>query len=297
MAKAQFTKQMTVAEFEVLFPDDDACKSYLQGRRWPVVVSCPRCGNEKVAPVSGRAFNWQCRACSPAGYRFSVLVGTIFENTNVGLRTWFKVIHLMLVSKKGIAALQVQRIFGFGSYETAHYMCMRIRAGLVDPQFRQLMGIVEVDETYIGGKDKNKHVDKRSGVRGPSGKQPIVGAVERNGQVVARVVAHTDAATLHGFIREAVSTKVDLLATDDYRGYLGLKGYKHASVRHSAGEYVVGAVHAQTIDSFWSLIKRGIMGTFHKVSAKYLPLYVAEFEFRYNNRNTADIFGAAVARC
>jgi transposase-like protein len=297
MAQAQFTKQMTVPQFEALFPDDDACKAYLQARRWPVAVSCPRCSNEKVAAVTGRAFNWQCRACSPSGYRFSVLVGTIFENTNVGMRTWFKVIHLMLVSKKGIAALQVQRMFGFGSYETAHYMCMRIRAGLVDPKFRQLMGIVEVDETYIGGKDKNKHANNRSGVRGPSGKLPIVGAVSRKGHVVARVVAHTDAATLHCFIREAVSTKVDLLATDDYRGYLGLKGYKHASVRHSAGEYVVGAVHTQTIDGFWSLIKRGIMGTFHKVSAKYLPLYVAELEFRYNNRNTADIFGAAVARC
>ena len=295
-AKAQFTRQMTIGQFEELFPDDDACKAYLQARRWPVGVKCPRCANEKVAAITGRAFNWQCRSCSPTGYRFSVLVGTIFENTNVGMRNWFRVIHMMLISKKGVAALEVQRVMGFGSYETAHYMCMRIRAGLVDPVFRQLMGIVEVDETYIGGKDKNKHADKRSGIRGPSGKLPVVGAVERKGQVVARVVAHTDAAT-HGFIREAVSTKVDLLATDDAGGYMGLKGYPHESVRHSQGEYVVGAVHRQTIDGFWSLIKRGIMGTFHKVSAKYLPLYVAEYEFRYNNRNNADIFGAAVARC
>jgi predicted RNA-binding Zn-ribbon protein involved in translation (DUF1610 family) len=298
MAQAKFTKQMTIREFEEIFPNDDACKAYLQARRWAVAISCPRCGNEKVYPVANKAFHWQCTQCAAAGgYRFSVLVGTIFENTNVGLRDWFRVIHMMLTSKKGVAALEVQRVMGFGSYRTAHYMCMRIRAGLVDPAFRQLMGIVEVDETYIGGKDKNKHADKRSGVRGPSGKLPVVGAVERKGQVVARVVAHTDAATLHGFIREAVSTKVDLLATDDARGYMGLQGYPHESVRHSQGEYVVGAVHTQTIDGFWSLIKRGIMGTFHKVSAKYLPLYVAEFEFRYNNRNNADIFGAAVARC
>jgi transposase-like protein len=298
MPKPQFTKQMTIPQFETLFPDDDACRAYLQARRWPMGIRCPRCANEKVYPVANKPFHWQCQQCTPGGgYRFSVLVGTIFENTNVGLRDWFRVIHMMLTSKKGVAALEVQRVMGFGSYRTAHYMCHRIRAGLVDPQFRQLMGIVEVDETYIGGKDKNKHADKRSGVRGPSGKLPVVGAVERKGNVVARVVKHTDAATLHGFIREAVSTKVRLVATDDARGYLGLKGYPHEAVRHSQGEYVVGAVHTQTIDGFWSLIKRGIMGTFHKVSAKYLPLYVAEFEFRYNNRNNADIFGAAVARC
>jgi transposase-like protein len=244
-----------------------------------------------------RPFHWQCRACSETGYRFSVLVGTIFENTNIGLRDWFRVIHMMLTSKKGVAALEVQRVMGFGSYRTAHYLCMRVRAGLVDPEFRQLMGIVEVDETYIGGKDKNKHADQRSGIRGPSGKLIIVGAVEHKGNLVARVIKQTDSATLHGFIRETISTKVDLVATDDARGYLGLKDYPHQSVRHVQGEYVVGAVHTQTIDGFWSLIKRGIMGTYHKVSAKYLPLYVAEFEFRYNNRKNQDIFGAAVARC
>ncbi len=116
--------------------------------------------------------------------------------------------------------------------------------------------------------------------------------------MVARVINNTDAATLQGFVREAVSTKVDLLATDEHASYKGLgKDFPHEFVRHSRKEYVVGAVHTQTIDGFWSLIKRGIMGTFHKVSAKYLPLYVAEFEFRYNNRNNRDIFGVAVARC
>jgi predicted RNA-binding Zn-ribbon protein involved in translation (DUF1610 family)/transposase-like protein len=297
MAQAKFTKQMTIAEFEAAFPDDDACKAYLQSRRWPVGVRCPRCGNEKLSALIARPFHWQCRECSETGYRFSVLVGTIFENTNIGLRDWFRVIHMMLTSKKGVAALEVQRVMGFGSYRTAHYLCMRIRAGLVDPQFRQLMGIVEADETFIGGKAKNKHASERTGERGTAGKLIVAGAVERQGSVVARVIKNTDMATLHGFIRETVSTKVDLLATDDARGYLGLKGYPHESVRHSVGEYVVGAVHTNTIEGFWSLIKRGIMGTYHKVFAKYLPLYVAEFEFRYNNRKNADIFGAAVARC
>jgi hypothetical protein len=297
MAQAKFTRQMTIAQFEMAFPDDDACKAYLQSRRWPVGVKCPRCANEKLSTLVARPFHWQCRSCSDTGYRFSVLVGTIFENTNVGLRDWFRVIHMMLTSKKGVAALEVQRVMGFGSYRTAHYLCMRIRAGLVDPQFRQLMGIVEADETFIGGKAKNKHASLRTGERGTAGKLIVAGAVERRGSVVVRVIQNTDMATLHGFIRETVSTKVDLLATDDARGYLGLKGFPHESVRHSVGEYVVGAVHTNTIEGFWSLIKRGIMGTYHKVSAKYLPLYVAEFEFRYNNRKNQDIFGAAVARC
>jgi hypothetical protein len=297
MAQAQFTRQMTIGQFEELFPNDDACKAYLQSRRWPVGVKCARCGNEKLSALVARPFHWQCRNCSDTGYRFSVLVGTIFENTNVGLRDWFRVIHMMLTSKKGVAALEVQRVMGFGSYRTAHYLCMRIRAGLIDPEFRQLMGIVEADETYIGGKAKNKHGGKSGLGSGIKGKLPVVGAVSRQGTVVARAVRGTDAGTLQGFVREVVSTKVDLLATDEHMGYRGLTDYPHKVVRHSRGEYVIGAVHTQTIDGFWSLIKRGIMGTYHKVSAKYLPLYVAEFEFRYNNRKNADIFGTAVARC
>ncbi len=147
MAGPKFTRQMTVAQFDKLFPDDNACKSYLVARRWPNGVRCPRCGSENLSELMKRPFHWQCRQCSPLGYRFSVFVGTIFENTNVPMRTWFKVIYLMLTSKKGIAALQVHRTFGFGSYSTAHYMCHRIRAGLADPNFRRLIGTVEVDET------------------------------------------------------------------------------------------------------------------------------------------------------
>jgi transcription elongation factor Elf1 len=297
MAQAQFTRQMTIGQFEELFPNDDACKAYLQIRRWPEGVKCPRCGNEKLSALVARPFHWQCRNCSDTGYRFSVLVGTIFENTNVGLRDWFRVIHMMLTSKKGVAALEVQRVMGFGSYRTAHYLCMRIRAGLIDPEFRQLMGIVEADETYIGGKAKNKHGGKSGLGSGIKGKLPVVGAVSRHGTEVARAVRGTDAGTLQGFVREVVSTKVDLLATDEHQGYAGLKEYPQEVAGHSRGEYVIGAVHTQTIDGLRSLIKRGIMGTYHKVSAKYLPLYVAEFEFRYNNRKNADIFGAAVARC
>ena len=296
---AKFTPQMTVPQFEALFPTDDACKSYLVARRWPKGIRCPRCENADVYPVANKPFHWQCSKCAKAGgYRFSVLVGTIFENTNVGMRAWFRVIHMMLTAKKGVSALQVQRVMGFGSYSTAHYMCHRIRAGLADPQFRKLMGIVEADETYIGGSNRNRHWDKKEPGTGPGGKAIVIGAIERKGTVVARVIAHADTATMDRFVREAVSNKVSLIATDEHAGYRKLGDlFPHEFVRHGQGEYVNGAVHTQTIDGFWSLLKRGIMGSFHKVSRKYLPLYVAEFEFRYNNRGNPDIFGTAIGRC
>jgi transposase-like protein len=218
MARAKSVKQLTIQQLNDMFPTDDDCKRYLVQRRWPEGVHCPRCGNVDVYPVTNRPFHWQCTKCAKAGgYRFSVLVGTIFENTNKPLRDWFRVIHMMLTSKKGISALQVQRVMGFGSYETALYMCNRIRAGLSEHKHDKLAGVVEVDETYIGGKDKNKHWDKRSGGTGGtgSGKVGVIGAVKRKGTVVARVIDSFDRETLTGFIRETVSNKVSLLVTDD----------------------------------------------------------------------------------
>ncbi len=295
-------QQMTFAQWEKAFPNEDACCAYLIGHRWPEGVRCPRCGAEVTHSVSTMPNKWQCYACSPdSGYRFSHLTGTIFENTNKPLRDWFRVIHLMLTSKKGISARQIHRTLGFGSYETAWSMCHRVRAGLADENFHKLMGIVEVDETFVGGLAKNRHKDKRgdgSGGTGGSGKAIIAGAVSRKGNVVARVIENVRASTLTEFIREAVSTKVSLLCTDQWVGYKHLnKEYPHATVDHARRQYVIGAVHTQTIEGFWSIFKRGVVGSFHKVSSKYLPLYVAEFQFRYNNRLNANIFGEEIKGC
>jgi transposase-like protein len=247
------------------------------------------------------SWRWQCYTCAPeTSYRFSHLTGTIFENTNKPLKDWFRVIHLMLVSKKGMSALQIFRYMGFGSYKTAWLMCHKVRVALTE-DVKRLGGIVEVDETFVGGLAKNRHKDKRGdgrGGTGGAGKSIIVGAVKRKGNVVAHVIANVQSETLTSFVREAVSHKVSLLCTDAFPGYRKLADeYPLRSVDHAKGQYVVGAVHTQTIEGFWSLVKRGIVGNFHKVSKKYLGLYVAEFQFRYNNRENADIFGTAIKGC
>lgn len=295
------TTRLTFAALVARFQTEDDCKAYLVSRRWPDGVHCPRCGNAKVWEVKSRPFHWLCKGCNKNGYRFSVITGTIFENTKYPLVEWFKVAFLMYHAKKGMSAHQIHRMLGTGSYETAWYMCHRIRVAMRNSAKGQLFGEVEVDETFVGGKAKNRHLGKRGGPgRGGlgSGKKPIVGAISRKGQVVARVVDSVDAATLKGFVRQTVSDKVTLLVTDEWVGYKGLAAeYPHEVIRHTHEQYVVGAVHTQNIESFWSLIKRGIVGNFHKVSEKYLPLYVNEFEFRRNMRDAPDPFGEIIARC
>jgi hypothetical protein len=269
-----------------------------------------------VYALKSRPFHWVCKnpseAC-PGVYRFSVLTGTVFENTNVPLRTWFEVLFLMTQSKKGISALQVHRMIDpvrgkRGSYRTAWYMCHRIRAAMQQGGFFNLGGIVEVDETYVGGSANFAHKGNRgkktSAVQGRRGnlvpkKTTVIGAIARKGNVVCKVIERASARELQGFVKEVTADDVSLVATDEHPGYITLwrDRIPHESVNHDKGEYVRGNVHTANIDSFWSLLKRGIVGTFHQVSAKHLPLYLNEFAFRYNHRTNPDIFEAVLAGC
>jgi hypothetical protein len=292
----------TIDVFDEQFPDDTACKNFLIDMRWPDGVRCPRCKSaERIYALKARPFHWVCcnKGCGERrGYRFSVITRTIFENTKIPLKIWFKVAYLVLTSKKGISALQVHRmIFGEESthaYHTSWYMVMRWRAAMKGDAF-PLAGVVEVDEMFHGGKEKNKHASKRQHIgTGGVGKVAVIGAIARKGMVVAQVVENTDSATLDGFVRRVVDRdKVELVATDEYRPYRMSRGdapLPHDTVNHGAGEYVRGIVHTQNIESFWSLFKRGVMGSYHHVSKEYLPLYLNEFSWRFNNRKNADAF-------
>jgi transposase-like protein len=289
-----------LSELNTLFPTEEACKKFLFKHRWPDGrVNCPRCENDKPYKLS-RAWHWQCHKCAKKGYRFSLISGTVFENTKYPLKTWFTVAFMMLHSKKGMSALQIKRMVFHdrASYETVWYMCTRIRAAMNNEEFGQLMGIVEVDEAWIGGKNKNRHRAKKKIGGGPSNKIPVIAAISRKGNVVCQMIENNSQQTLSRFVRKTVGDKVELVATDEGAGYQNLdKFVPHETVDHRSGEYVRGQVHANNLESFWSLLKRGIMGSYHQVSGKYLPLYLAEFSFRHNHRKDSDMFGRLIAGC
>jgi transposase-like protein len=310
------TKQVTFRELMSRFPDEKACREFLEGKRWPDgVVKCPRCGGNAYR-LKARPFHYLCKSGKQSsapeagevvtcgkknGYRFSVITRTVFENTNYPLREWFRVIFFILHSKKGMSAHQVHRMIGTGSYETAWFMCHRIRAAMKNEEFPKLMGEVEADETFIGGKNVNRHWDKKTPWKAggaASGKVEVIGAIARKGNVVCQMIQDAGFDTHEKFVRSVISNSVSLVATDEAHHYRHLKkDLPHEVVTHSKDEYVRGRVHTQSIESFWSLLKRGIIGNYHKVSTKYLPLYPNEFTFRFNNRKNPDIFDAIIGGC
>jgi transposase-like protein len=303
---------LAIDAFDKAFQTDADCKQFLVDMRWSNGITCPRCGDKnKVYTLKARPFHWACKSGKTSiedgaevtchrrnGYRFSVITHTIFEDTKIPLKLWFRVAYLVLTAKKGISALQVHRvIFGEDSthdYHTSWYMVMRWRAAMKGDALA-LSGEVEIDETFVGGKNRNRHRNKRlPGTGGEvTGKVAVIGAIARKGMVVAKVVQNTDTRTLDSFVRQTVdSDKVELISTDEHPSYRLLKagGLPHEAVRHGQGEYVRGLVHTNNIESFWSLFKRGIVGSYHHVSKQYLPLYLNEFSWRFNNRRNRNMF-------
>lgn len=289
--------KLSLDAFDQRFPDEDACKQYLADVRWPDgKVICPRCGNDKVYKIS-RPWTWQCKGCHKKGYNFSILTATIFKDTKMPLKAWFKVAYLILSSKKGISALQIYRMMARthgADYRTYWFMCHRLRAAMKNEEWPLAGKVVEIDETYVGGKNANRPLSQRFEMkgRGAVGKTAVIGAIARKGNVVCKVIQDTTAETANRFVREVVSKRVSLVATDTGAAYQRLDrlNLPHEMVDHKALEYVRGKVHTNNIESFWSLLKRGIIGTFHQVSAEYLPLYLNEFTFRHNFRHEPDQF-------
>lgn len=275
---------MNLAKLIEHYSDDDKCREVLEDLRWPDGVRCPRCDHDEVYEVRTRN-QYQCKSCE---YRFSVTAGTIFDNTNLPLWKWFVAIYLMVESKKGISAAQVGRTIDV-SYPTAWHLCHRIREAMDDddrPDAELLSGIVEVDETWVGGKKKN------IGRGSMEGMTMVAGAVERDGNVKMDVVDTRSRSDLHGFIERHVSDDAEAIFTDEWAACEGLADddTRHETVNYSAEEWVRGEIHTNGVESLWGLLQRSIVGAYHKVSVKHLEAYLGELAWRFNNRDNDNIF-------
>lgn len=283
-------QKYTVADFEKEFPTDDACLEYIKDQRWPDgITKCEKCGvDRKHHRVNGRT----AYACDHCGNHIYPLAGTIFEKTTTRLKLWFHAMYQMGSTKCGISAKQIQRETGV-TYKTAWRMFKQIRS-LMSEEISLEGSTVEMDEMYHGG--KRKRGTGRPMV-GDKTKIPVVGMVERSGRVVARTTKDVKGSTLLGLVREYVLPE-STIYTDEFSSYDGISvvrakdgkpaGYRHRRINHTAGVYVMGDVHTNTVEGFWSLIKRGIGGTHHAVSQKFLQSYLDEYAFRYNRRDVPE---------
>lgn len=269
------------------FSNEEEARRFLEEIRWPEGVQCPRCASESVSEITTRN-QYDCNKCR---YRFSVTSGTIFHDSHLPLCKWLIAAYLMIESKKGISANQLMRTIGV-SYKTAWYLCHRIRKAMTGAYQFPLKGVIEIDETYIGGEQPGKRG------RGAGGKSVVVGAIQRDGKIILKVVGGADRKTLHEFIRKNVSEDAEAILTDGWRPYKGVGGLDvtHRTVNHSKEWVAADGTHTNNIENLWSLFKRSIVGTYHKLSAKHLQAYLEELEWRFNNRDNPWLFRDTVQR-
>jgi len=274
---------LNLATLAPYLSDKEKAAQYLESIRWPDGVVCPKCGESEREPYrlkNQKRRLWKCRACRQ---QFTVTVGTIFESSHIGLDKWLLAFYLLCSSKKGMSAHQLHRSIGV-TYKTAWFMFHRIRHAMDQGPFQgQLSGIVEVDETYIGGRARGKGM----GYKG--NKAPVVSLVERQGNVRSMHIADVTSYTLKRAVREHVAADSRLM-TDEWAGYTGLDRSfaSHETVKHAAAEYVRGDAYTNTVESYFATLKRGIEGVYHHVSREHLSRYLSEFDFRYNTRGMSD---------
>jgi len=274
---------MNLIDINTLFPTDEKCREILTKLRWPEGVQCPRCKMPAVELETEKTL-YYCKDCD---YQFSVMAGTVFNDSHLPLTKWFLATLLLCEAKKGMSACQIQRTLGI-SYKTAWYLCHRIRAAMVEVDRKMLDGTVEMDETYIGGKIKGRGQKQAKKM-----KEIVIGIRKRNGDLRFFHAADAKKGTLAKYIRENISEDVDVIMTDDLPAYpkaVGKFHKRHRTINHSKHIYAIGDVHTNTIENAFSLLKRGIMGTWHKISAKHLAAYLDEMTFRFNRRHNPNLF-------
>src|ERR1039458_9488271 len=301
MSKRIHPKPISLAEIFIKFSTDEQCLEYVEKMRWPDgVVRCLLCGNDKITKVERKADSKNRRKwfylCleKTCHNQFSPTSGTLFADSHLPLLTWFHASGLMLNAKQGLSAAQLQRDLGIGGYKTAWYLCHRIREAMGIGDIPKLGGTVEIDETYVGGKVRGKGISYAK-----KQKQVVMGVIQRGGEIRLEHVTGATVGNFREFIQKHVTEGVERVMTDQHHAHpAALASYpaSHETVNHIKHEYVRGDVTTNSIESVFSLFKRGLIGQYHKLSAKHLQRYLTEFEYRFNRRDDADVFIETVRR-